>query len=110
MEKTRGSNSAADQHSGDTKTRDKADNGTIPARRNFSVYLDNSIEAEESVAIKRHLMICGSCREALAELEWIVEHLKSFPDVDPPNGLVPDIMASIQNGAAPVVDRPRSSA
>jgi len=64
-------------------------------RRSFSSYLDNSSEEMEKNAIRKHLGSCGSCREALAELEWMVEHLKSLRDVDPPQGLAPAIMAEV---------------
>lgn len=65
-------------------------------RRCFPAYLDNSAEEKEKELIRRHLGECGSCRESLAELEWIAEHLKSLPDVDPPAGLVPAVMAAVR--------------
>lgn len=65
-------------------------------RRAFSAYLDNSSEEMEKNAIRKHLGSCGSCREALAELEWVVEHLKSLQDVDPPQGLASAIMAEVR--------------
>jgi RNA polymerase sigma-70 factor (ECF subfamily) len=70
-------------------------------RRNFSSYLDNSAEGGETSEIKYHLRSCGSCREALSELEWILEHLKSLPDVETPYLLLSNIMMSIMSGVNP---------
>ncbi|HXC94031.1 MAG TPA: zf-HC2 domain-containing protein [Geobacteraceae bacterium] len=61
-------------------------------RRNFSAYLDNSADNAEKVLTKEHLKSCGSCREALADLEWMIEHLKSLPDEEPPAWLTSSIM------------------
>lgn len=69
-------------------------------RRNFSAYLDNSTEGTEKELTKAHLKSCGSCREALAELEWMVEDIKSLPDVEPPVWLAAAVMAKIKNSPA----------
>ncbi len=61
-------------------------------RRNFSAYLDNSADNAEKVLTKEHLKSCGSCREALADLEWMIEHLKSLPDEEPPAWITSSIM------------------
>src|SRR6185369_344373 len=61
-------------------------------RRNFSAYLDSSADDAEKVSTKEHLKSCGSCREALADLEWMIEHLKSLPDEEPPHWLTSSIM------------------
>jgi RNA polymerase sigma-70 factor (ECF subfamily) len=66
-------------------------------RRNFSAYLDTSAVDGEKVATKEHLKSCGSCREALADLEWIIEHLKSLPDEDPPPSLTTSVMERVRN-------------
>ena len=63
-------------------------------RRGFSAYLDNSASEADKELTKRHLGGCGSCREALAQLEWIAEHLKKLPDIEPPAWLVATIMES----------------
>ncbi|HZV82264.1 MAG TPA: hypothetical protein VFF53_08860, partial [Geobacteraceae bacterium] len=63
---------------------------------------DSSADEKEKELIRRHLGECGSCREALAELEWIAEHLKNLPDTDPPAGLVPAIMAAVRSGSPPL--------
>lgn len=65
-------------------------------RRNFSAYLDNSTESDEKELTKSHLKSCGSCREALAELEWMVEDIKSIPDVEMPHWLAASIMKKVQ--------------
>lgn len=65
-------------------------------RRNFSAYLDNSAEGDEKELTKAHLKSCGSCREALAELEWMVEDIKGIPDVEPPNWLPSSIMQKVK--------------
>lgn len=65
-------------------------------RRNFSAYLDNSTEGDEKELTKSHLKSCGSCREALAELEWMVEDIKSIPDVEPPHWLASSIMQKVK--------------
>jgi RNA polymerase sigma-70 factor (ECF subfamily) len=66
-------------------------------RRNFSAYLDNSTEDDEKELTKSHLKSCGSCREALAELEWMVEDIKSIPDVEPPHWLASSIMQKVKS-------------
>jgi RNA polymerase sigma-70 factor (ECF subfamily) len=66
-------------------------------RRNFSAYLDTSAIEGEKVATKAHLKSCGSCREALADLEWIIEHLKSLPDEEPPPRLTTAVMERVRN-------------
>lgn len=69
-------------------------------RRNFSAYLDSSVEGDEKELTKVHLKSCGSCREALAELEWMVEDIKSIPDVEPPPWLAPSIIAKVKSSPA----------
>jgi DNA-directed RNA polymerase specialized sigma24 family protein len=68
-------------------------------RRSFHSYLDSSLSAEDAEEIRKHLKSCGSCREALAGLEWIIEHLKELPDFDPPHWLPAAIMQRVQNSA-----------
>jgi len=65
-------------------------------RKNFSAYLDNSTESAEKELTKEHLKSCGSCREALAELEWMVEDIKSIPDVEPPHWLAAAILKKVK--------------
>lgn len=78
-------------------------------RRNFSAYLDSSVEGEEKELTKLHLKSCGSCREALAELEWMVEDIKSIPDVEPPGWIAPSIMQRVKSyPAKPVAIGPPS--
>lgn len=69
-------------------------------RRNFSAYLDNSTDGDEKMLTKAHLKSCGSCREALAELEWMIEDIKSLPDVEPPGWLAAAVMDKIKNSPA----------
>ena len=69
-------------------------------RRNFSAYLDNSTAGDEKKLTKAHLMSCGSCREALAELEWMIEDIKSLPDVEPPHWLASAVMQKIKSSPA----------
>lgn len=66
-------------------------------RRNFSAYLDSSTENDEKELIKVHLASCGSCREALAELEWMIEDIKGIPDAEPPHWLVASIITKVKN-------------
>ena len=68
-------------------------------RRSFHSYLDSSLSAGDAEEIRKHLKSCGSCREALAGLEWIIEHLKELPDFDPPHWLPAAIMQRVQNSA-----------
>lgn len=75
-------------------------------RRGFSAYLDNSATEKDKELIRRHLGGCGSCREALAQLEWIAEHLKKLPDIDPPAGLVPAIMEAVRTEVSPLPPPP----
>lgn len=69
-------------------------------RRHFSAYLDSSTEYDEKELIKVHLASCGSCREALAELEWMIEDIKGIPDVEPPHWLVSSIMKKVKSTPA----------
>ena len=62
-------------------------------RRNFPSYLDNSAEVGIKDQTRMHLASCGSCREALAELEWMAELLRGLPDFEPPAGLAATILA-----------------
>jgi hypothetical protein len=76
-------------------------------RRNFSAYLDSTAAPDVKAGTRTHLMSCGSCREALAELEWLIQSLKEIPDTEPPPGLIAAIMA--QSSAAPAVNpQPRA--
>jgi len=70
-------------------------------RRNFSAYLDGTTEGDEKELTKAHLKSCGSCREALAELEWMVEDIKSIPDIEPPLGLAARILLKVRDFPAP---------
>lgn len=70
-------------------------------RRNFSAYLDGSAEGDDKELIKAHLKSCGSCREALAELEWMVEDIKRIPDVEPPAGMSARILQKVKELPAP---------
>jgi len=65
-------------------------------RRSFHAYLDSSLSIEDAAAVKRHLKSCGSCREALAGLEWILEHLKELPVIEPPHWLPAAILERVQ--------------
>jgi RNA polymerase sigma-70 factor (ECF subfamily) len=66
-------------------------------RRTLPGYIDNAATEEEKNLIRKHLGGCGSCREALAELEWMVERLKSIPDMEPPQWLTAAIMTKIRS-------------
>jgi RNA polymerase sigma-70 factor (ECF subfamily) len=78
-------------------------------RRNFSAYLDNSVEGDEKELTKAHLKSCGRCREALAELEWMVEDIKGIPDVEPPLWIAATIMQKAKSPPdKPVEVKPRS--
>jgi Putative zinc-finger/Predicted integral membrane protein (DUF2275) len=70
-------------------------------RRNLSAYLDNALGSEQKEHIKRHLGMCGSCREALADLEWTVGQFRLVPEVEPPLWLTARIMANLQVIPAP---------
>jgi len=65
-------------------------------RRSFHAYRDSSLSAEDAATVKKHLKGCGSCREALAGLEWVAEHLKELPDIDPPHLLAAAIMQRVK--------------
>ncbi len=65
-------------------------------RRTFSAYLDNAADHEEKETTRDHLKSCGICREALADLEWMIEHLKSLPDEEPPHWLASSIIQKIK--------------
>lgn len=69
-------------------------------RIKFAAYLDNSADEVSKELVKTHLTSCGSCREALSELEWMAEHLRSIPDVEPPHWLATATMKRISS--APV--------
>jgi len=78
-------------------------------RRNFSAYLDSSTDGAEKEPTKAHLKSCGSCREALAELEWMIVDIKSLPDVEPPQRLASAVMEKIISSAAePPQSKPAS--
>lgn len=64
-------------------------------RIKFAAYLDNSADEASKDLVKTHLTGCGSCREALSELEWMAEHLRSIPDVEPPHWLATATMKRI---------------
>ena len=66
-------------------------------RRTLPAYLDNAVDENEKDLIRKHLGGCGSCRESLAELEWMVEYLKSVPDVEPPHWLTAEIMTRVRS-------------
>jgi anti-sigma factor RsiW len=68
-------------------------------------YLDSSLSAADSENIRKHLKSCGSCREALTGLEWIIEHLRELPDMDPPHWLAAAVMQRVRS--APVMQPPQ---
>lgn len=70
-------------------------------RRAFHPYLDSSLSTTDADNLRKHLKECGSCREALSGLEWIIEHLRKLPDPEPPPWLAPAIMQRVQT-APPV--------
>ncbi len=65
-------------------------------RLSFHAYLDSSLSVADAENIRKHLKSCGSCREALTGLEWIIEHLKELPDIDPPHWLTVAIMQKVK--------------
>jgi len=65
-------------------------------RRSFHAYLDSSLSDDAAATVRKHLKSCGSCRESLAGIEWVVEHLKELPDIDPPHWLAATIMQKVQ--------------
>ena len=69
----------------------------------LSSYLDNALGAQEKEAVRMHLGRCGSCRGALADLEWAAEQLKRLPEVEPPPWLMPQIMGRVRETALPPV-------
>lgn len=77
-------------------------------RRSFHEYLDSSLSAADAEEIRKHLKSCGSCREALAGLEWIVAHLKELSDCDPPHWLTAAIMQRVQNNALKLENVPKA--
>lgn len=81
-------------------------NPHLEIRRHFPAYLDNSATEKEKEVIRRHLAECGGCREALAELEWIAEHLKSLSDLEPPAWLGPAIMEAVRTEILPAPPPP----
>ncbi len=70
-------------------------------RRNLSAYLDDAVDPAEKAQIEAHLAQCGNCRQALAELEKTIGHLKGLPEVEPPPWLTVRIMAHVRAEAAP---------
>lgn len=73
-------------------------------RLSFHAYLDSSLSGEDAENIRKHLKSCGSCREALTGLEWIIEHLKKLPDSAPPYWLAAAIMQKVMiSPAKPVI-------
>lgn len=55
--------------------------------RLLSAYLDRELTAEETVMVKRHVMKCHSCAEALEGYERVKVVLESLDSVDVPDGL-----------------------
>lgn len=89
--------------------------GTLPKsahpeiRIKFAAYLDNSADEVSKELVKVHLTSCGSCREALSELEWLAEHLRSIPDVEPPHWLAAATMKRISSAPVEsIVQKPPS--
>jgi hypothetical protein len=72
----------------------------------FPAYLENSSDPAEKENIRRHLAECGSCREALGELEWIGGLLRSMPDGEPPETLLPSVMAACSAEGPPLLTSP----
>ena len=66
--------------------------------RKLSSYLENTLVTNEKEEIKEHLGSCGSCREELANLEWMVGQLKSLSWIEPPPWLSEKIIANIREG------------
>jgi RNA polymerase sigma-70 factor (ECF subfamily) len=71
-------------------------------RRKLAAYLDNQMNDRDKEEVKRHLGSCGSCREELAEQEWIIENLRSIATSHPPSWLSGRILAKLNELPAAV--------
>ncbi|HOA15122.1 MAG TPA: zf-HC2 domain-containing protein [Bacillota bacterium] len=55
--------------------------------RLLSAYLDRELTAEETMMVKRHIMTCAHCAEALEGYERVKAVLESLDSVEAPDGL-----------------------
>lgn len=78
-------------------------------RRAFHPYLDSSLSTADADNLRKHLKECGSCREALTGLEWIIEHLRKLPDPEPSPWLAPAIMQRVQTAPPAPVSTDRAA-
>jgi hypothetical protein len=62
----------------------------------LAAYCGGDLDASESIKVAEHLAECHLCRSELADLQTSMRHIRSTPEVDPPQWLTTRIMARLQ--------------
>jgi hypothetical protein len=68
---------------------------TDPWTDRLSELLDGSLTGEERGLIDAHLVTCGECRTVLADLQRVVTHARTLPEIAPDEDLWPGIAARV---------------
>ena len=66
-------------------------------------YLDGLLAPDESFQLEVHLEQCLQCSERLAELRFVFEALKAYPETEPERDLQPDILKALVSYKKPDV-------
>lgn len=67
----------------------------LAASQRLSAYLDGELIRAERVAVETHLRHCPVCRRDLAELEQVRAWLRALPEVEPPPGVLDDVLRRV---------------
>lgn len=67
----------------------------------LSALAGGDLPPAEEATVRRHLEACPACRAELAQLEAVVQALRTTPELEPPSWLATRIMARVRETAAP---------
>lgn len=67
----------------------------------LSALAGGDLPPAEEATVRRHLEACPACRAELAQLEAVVQALRTTPELEPPPWLASRIMARVRETAAP---------
>ncbi len=68
-------------------------------RHKLSEYIDGALSPKEKDEIEAHLKACGTCSDALRELQKTIELIKTVEEVDSPAWMTQKIMARVRTEA-----------
>ncbi|MDR1134836.1 MAG: zf-HC2 domain-containing protein [Clostridiales Family XIII bacterium] len=70
-------------------------------RELLSLYIDGMLDKEQSDGIKRHIDVCGECRDEYVKLKEMIELIRSIPEEPVPQGFDARLRAALDRAAKP---------